>query len=126
MFKMKIQKLILGVALLVIILVMVIGNKCNLTGTVQDHSGKGIVFSTLEVYKVGKEKKPVEEIFTDFNGDFEVKGLRPGSYKLIIKSPGFEEKTEVVRMTGKDKKLKTIHLKGDVVLLNPVIIYGKA
>src|SRR5690625_7392045 len=91
--KMKIQKLILSVVLLFAVIMMVRNNNCNLTGTIQDPYGKGIVFSTLEVYKEGKQPKLVEEVFTDFNGEFELKGMKPGTYKLVIKSPGFEEKT---------------------------------
>lgn len=123
---MKIQELILSVVLLFAVIMMVRNNNCNLTGTIQDPYGKGIVFSTLEVYKEGKQPKLVEEVFTDFNGDFKLKGLNPGTYKLVIKSPGFEEKTAKVRLTNKNNKLKTIQLEGNVVLLDPVIIFGKA
>jgi len=113
---MKIQKLILSVVLLFAVIMMVRNNNCNLMGTIQDPYGKGIVFSTLEVYKESKQPKLVEEVFTDFNGDFKLKGL----------NPRFEEKTAKIRLTNKHNKLKTIQLKGNVVLLDPVIIFGKA
>jgi|SRR5690606_36435324 len=125
-FKMKIQKLIAGLVLVFAIMFMVHENKSDLTGKIQDYSGQGILFSTLEVYKMGVENQFVYKVFTGLNGEFELPNLIPGEYKLVIKSPGFEDRVQIVRLNGKDRDLGAIQLDGNVITLSPAIIYGKA
>lgn len=123
---MKIQKLILGLVLIFAVVFMVNGNKSDLTGKIQDYSGKGILFSTLEVYKIGMENQLVYKALIGINGEFELPNLIPGEYKLVIKSPGFEDRIQIVLLNGKDRDLGAIQLDGNVITLSPAIIYGKA
>ena len=106
-------------------ILMLNGNKSDLTGKIQDYAGNGILFTTLEVYKMGVENQLVYKALTGLNGEFELPDLNPGKYKILIKSPGFEERVEIVELTHKDRNLGTIQLEGNVITLSPAVIHGK-
>lgn len=100
-------------------------NKADLTGKIQNYSGVGILFTTLEVYKATGDNELAYREVTDFDGGFRLKNLKPGEYKLVIKADGFDEKVQYVSLTRRDKNLGVIHLNGSVILLEPLTIYGK-
>ena len=123
---MKTKAFFTVVVLLIASLFMVAGNKSDLKGKIQDYSGVGILFSTLEVYKLGGvEGQLVYKAMTNINGEFELPDLGAGEYKLVIKAEGFEDKVQFVKLSGKDENIGSIRLDGDVITLNPAIIYGK-
>ena len=123
---MKTKAFFTAVALFITAFFVVSGNKSDLTGKIQDYSGVGILFSTLEVYKVGGvEGQLVYKAITNMNGEFELPNLGAGEYKLVIKADGFEDKVQFVKLTGKDENMGSIRLDGNVITLNPAIIYGK-
>lgn len=125
---MKIQKLIAGLVLIFAVMFMVNGNKSDLTGKIQDYSGNAIFFSTLEVYKIGIENQLIYKALTGINGEFELPNLVSGNYKLVIKTPGFQDHVQIVKMTGSDRDLGTLKLNANenLIILKPAIIYGKA
>ena|SRR5690606_659904 len=123
---MKIQKLILSIVLVFTVMFMLNGNKPDLTGKIQDYAGNGILFSTLEVYKMGVENQLVYKALTGLNGEFELPDLIPGKYKILIKSPGFEDKVQIIELPHQDQNLGVIQLDGNVITLSPAVIYGKA
>lgn len=106
-------------------MLMLNGNKSDLTGEIQDYAGNGILFTTLEVYKMGVENQLVYKALTGLNGEFELPDLIPGKYKILIKSPGFEERVEIVELTHKDQNLGTIQLEGNIITLSPAVIHAK-
>ena len=122
---MKTKAFFTAVALFITAFFVVTGNKSDLTGKIQDYSGVGILFSTLEVYKIGVESQLVYKAITNINGEFELPNLGAGEYKLVIKAEGFEDKVQFVKLSGKDENMGSIQLDGDVITLNPAIIYGK-
>lgn len=123
---MKTKAFFTVVVLSIATLLMVAGNKSDLKGKIQDYSGVGILFSTLEVYKLGGvEGQLVYKAMTNINGEFELPDLGAGEYKLVIKAEGFEDKVQFVKLSGKDENIGSIRLEGDVITLNPAIIYGK-
>lgn len=123
---MKTKAFFTVVVLLIASLFMVAGNKSDLKGKIQDYSGVGILFSTLEVYKLGGvEGQLICKAITNINGEFELPDLGAGEYKLVIKAEGFEDKVQFVKLSGKDENIGSIRLEGDVITLNPAIVYGK-
>jgi len=122
---MKTKAFLTAVVLVLASLFVVTNNTSELKGKIQDYSGVGILFSTLEVYKVGVEGQLVYKAITDINGEFELPDLVPGDYKLIIKAQGFEDKVQFVQLGNRDKNLGSIRLEGHVITLNPLLIYGK-
>jgi|SRR5690606_19931120 len=123
---MKTKVLIAAVFVVVSSLFMWNTNKTVLTGMVQDDDGQAIVFSTLEIYSADEEKL-VETTLSDIEGKFKISDLTPGEYKLIIKSPGFEEKVERVKLSSrKENNIGSIKVSGNVVTLPPAIIYARA
>lgn len=122
---MKTTGLITGIVLVLTSIFMMNDTRSELKGKIQDYSGVGILFSTLEVYKLGAESQLIYKAITNINGEFELPELVPGNYKVVIKAEGFEDRVEFVSLSGKDKNMGAIELKGNVVLLSPAIIYGK-
>jgi len=122
---MKNKNLILVILCVMGILFIAHPNKADLTGKIQNYSGVGILFTTLEVYKATGDNELVYREMTDFNGGFRLKNLKPGEYKLVIKADGFDEKVQYVSLTRRDKNLGVIHLNGSVILLEPLTIYEK-
>ncbi len=122
---MKTTGLIAGIVLMLTTVFMVTGNKSELTGKIQDYSGVGILFSTLEIYKIGAESHLIYKAFTDINGEFVMPKLAPGEYKLVIKAEGYDDKVEFVHLSGQDKNIGSVKLNGNIILLDPAIIYGK-
>lgn len=122
---MKTTGLITVLVLVLTSIFMMNGNKSELKGKIQDYSGVGILFSTLEVYKLGAESQLVYKAFTNLNGEFELPELVPGNYKVVIRAEGYEDRIEFVSISGEDKNMGSIEMKGNVVILSPAIIYGK-
>lgn len=122
---MKTTGLITGIVLVLTSIFMMNDTRSELKGKIQDYSGVGILFSTLEVYKLGAESQLIYKAITNINGEFELPELVPGNYKVVIKAEGFEDRVEFVSLSGKDKNMGSIEMEGNVVLLSPAIIYGK-
>ncbi len=123
---MKTKAFLTAVVLVVASFFVLTGNKSELKGKIQDYSGVGILFSTLEVYKVGGiEGQLVYKAITNINGEFELPDLVPGDYKLVIKAEGFEDKIQFVQLGKNDKNIGSIQLDGNVITLNPLLIYGE-
>lgn len=122
---MKTKALLTAVVLVLASIFVVTSNTSELKGKIQDYSGVGILFSTLEVYKVGVEGQLVYKAITNINGEFELPDLVPGDYKLVIKAQGFEDKIQFVQLGKEDKNIGSIRLDGNVITLNPLLIYGK-
>ena len=99
--------------------------KTDLSGKVQDFEGMGIMLSSLEIYSNGKEEKLIKSTMTNIDGSFEIKDLKPGEYKLVVNTPGFEKKVQTVKLDRLFKQdLGVIKIDGNVVTLPPVVIFG--
>jgi|GEM_PF-1495709 len=122
---MKIQILITGLVLAFSTLFMESGKTTSLMGKIQDHSGMGIVFGSLEIYTNDAEHKLIYSGETNLNGEFVLNDLVPGIYEMIIKAPGFEDKIQTLHLTSEVKNMGAISLDGNVITLDTAIIYGK-
>jgi len=72
-----------------------------LTGTVADeNSGESLV--GVEVKIEGTDLKT----YTDFDGNFSFKNVKPGEYKLVTNYISYQKKTEVLNVSAQENKLK--------------------
>jgi len=72
-----------------------------ITGTVADeNSGESLV--GVEVKIEGTDLKT----YTDFDGNFSFKNVKPGEYKLIANYISYQKKTEVLNISAQENKLK--------------------
>jgi hypothetical protein len=72
-----------------------------LTGSVADeNSGESLV--GVEVKIEGTDLKT----YTDFDGNFSFKNVKPGEYKLVTNYISYQKKTEVLNVSAKENKLK--------------------
>lgn len=122
---MKTKVLISAFVLMVSALFVLNQIKTDLSGKVQDFEGMGIMLSSLEIYSNDQEEKLIKSTMTNIDGSFEIKDLKPGEYKLVVKTPGFEKKVQKVKLNRKFKQnLGVIKVDGNVVTLPPVVIFG--
>ena len=72
-----------------------------LTGTIADeNSGESLV--GVEVKIEGTDLKT----YTDFDGNFSFKNVKPGEYKLVTNYISYQKKTEVLNITAQENNLK--------------------
>lgn len=62
---------------------------------------------------------------TDIKGNFKIPGLRPGTYKVEVKSTGYQSCSEVVNLTAASKPLK-IKLRQLSLALDEVVVTAEA
>lgn len=122
---MKTKVLISAFVLMVSALFVLNHMKTDLSGKVQDFEGMGIMLSSLEIYSNDQEEKLIKSTMTNIDGSFEIKDLKPGEYKLVVNTPGFEKKVQTVKLDRLFKQdLGVIKIDGNVVTLPPVVIFG--
>jgi hypothetical protein len=74
--------------------------KAVLTGSIADeNSGESLV--GVEVKLEGTDLKT----YTDFDGNFSFKNVKPGEYKLVTNYISYQKKTEVLTLTPKQNEL---------------------
>jgi uncharacterized surface anchored protein len=72
-----------------------------LSGSVADqNSGESLV--GVEVKLEGTDLKT----YTDFDGKFSIKNVKPGEYKLVTNYISYQKQTEVLEVNSKQKELK--------------------
>lgn len=72
-----------------------------LSGTIADlNSGESLV--GVEVKIEGTDLKA----YTDFDGNFAFKNVKPGEYKLVTNYISYQKKTEILTVSGEKKELK--------------------
>lgn len=72
-----------------------------LTGSVADeNSGESLV--GVEVKIEGTDLKT----YTDFDGNFAFKNVKPGEYKLVTNYISYQKKTETLKVSPKQNELK--------------------
>ena len=72
-----------------------------ITGTVSDN-GSGELLAGVEVQIEGTGVKS----YTDFDGNFTFKNMKPGEYKLVANYISYEKSTESVKLDAKNKEVK--------------------
>jgi hypothetical protein len=79
----------------------------QLSGTVVDTSGAVIAGATVQVRSANGAVRITKQ--SDTNGSFIISGLPPGSYRLVVRSPGFETK-EIPVSIGTAEAMVPLHI----------------
>lgn len=94
---------------------------------VNKQNGERIEMATVRLFVYhGTDSVLVHGQQTDMEGEFLIKRLQDGEYRLIISSVGYKEYSVAVRMAGKDVVLHTLYMEEDVQVLGEVQVRGTA
>jgi hypothetical protein len=72
----------------------------SIVGTVRDVSGAVVAKSIIDVANTGTSAH--RETVTDASGDYSVTNLEPGTYRITIKSPGFQDFVRGIELTARE------------------------
>ena len=100
----------------------------TLSGTILSKTdGQPIEMATVRLFEYkGADSTLVQGAQTYNDGLFILSNIRPGKYKLIVSSVGFNEQTQWVEMKNADLDLPSIRLVEQVQHLAEVSVQGKA
>ena len=108
-------------------------SKYTLTGkVVSSTDGSAVEMTTVRLFAyAGGDSTMVQGAQTDAAGQYLLRGIQPGQYKLLVSSIGFKEQTVAVTVSAKTAKdhtvtVKTIRLSEDVLALQEVSVQGHA
>lgn len=88
-------------------------------------NGLPLEMATVRLLK-STDSTLVQGAQTNTKGYFNLTGIRPGSYILLVSSVGYNEHRENITMERRDMILKNIQMKEDVKLLKEVEVKGTA
>lgn len=89
----------------------------QISGTVIDQTGQPLAGATVLIKDKG------EGVITDFDGNFEIKGLEPGTYNLVFSYVGYSTLTQQVDLT-QGNTVVNVTLKTDLLQMDEVVITG--
>jgi len=72
----------------------------SIVGTVRDASGAVVAKSIVDVANTGTSAR--RETITAASGDYLVTNLEPGTYRITIKSPGFQDFVRQIELTARE------------------------
>ena len=72
----------------------------SVVGTVRDASGAVVAKGIVDVANIGTSAH--RETVTDASGDYSVTNLEPGTYRITIKSPGFQDFVRQFELTARE------------------------
>lgn len=108
-----------------------VSSKYTLTGKVVNNTdGLAVEMTTVRLFAyAGSDSTMVQGAQTDAAGQYLLRGIQPGQYKLLVSSIGFKEQTVSVTVSAKTAKdhtvtVKTIRLSEDVLALQEVSVQG--
>lgn len=131
------MKKITSILILFVIAMTAMAQK-TLSGTILSKTdGQPIEMATVRLFAYPKASMPappadmpdsilVQGAQTYYDGLFILSNVRPGKYKLIVSSVGFNEHTQWVEMKDQDLDLPVIKLIEQVLHLAEVSVQGKA
>jgi outer membrane receptor protein involved in Fe transport len=97
----------------------------KISGIIKDSAANAAVeYATISIFEP-QGQKAITGSTSDVQGKFEVSGLRPGNYKVVIESVGYQPyEIKSVELTDKSIQvdLRTIRLKKDGVILQGVVV----
>lgn len=123
---MKIQSLISVLVLTCAIVLLASEKKSVLTGQIQDEAGFGVTSGSLEIYTDDSRHQLVHTAAIDENGCYQLANLPAGEYAVVVKSQGYEDKTQKIKIEDSANNLETISLGKDLISLDEAVIYWKA
>jgi outer membrane receptor protein involved in Fe transport len=97
----------------------------KLSGTVLDSANQNPVeFATVALLEANSEKA-INGAVADEKGNFVIKGIAPGKYKVVVSFIGYETKTLPIAVDDKESDLGNIKISTQTELLKEVVIEGQ-
>jgi len=97
----------------------------QITGTIQDASGQGLPFVSIEIYTKGEIQDLVSGGMTDDNGVFAIGEIPYGTYELVLSAVGFSEKSQDITIQSAKTDLGIIVLGDEAIVLKGAEIRGE-
>src|SRR5690606_11791874 len=97
----------------------------QLIGKVQDASGHGLPFVSIEIYTKGEVQDLISGGMTDESGSFQVDEIPYGTYEMVLSAVGFSDKVQDVEVNNPVNDLGIIILGGEIVALQGAEIRGE-
>lgn len=94
------------------------GQPVALEGTVTDPSGAAVVTARIMVTAPGT----LRETVTDANGRFVLPGLAPGTYVVVVRAPGFSERTETATLASGERRI--LHVTLALAVVREEVVVG--
>lgn len=95
-----------------------LAQNATLTGKVLDEEKEGLIGATIMLE--GTTKGTV----TDFEGNYTISGIAPGTYKVSYSFVGYKTTTASVTFTDGQNVTKNMELTGDVLFLDEAVVVG--
>ena len=114
------------ISILILLIVIVIGKifsnslvtNCEIRGIVKDSiTGEGLPFASIQIISQN-DSKITKGVITDVNGNYTIRNILPGKYKLIALYMGYNQNETIIDIQA--KKVNTISF-----FYKKVILYQK-
>lgn len=99
---------------------------------VSNTDGSPLEMTTIRLFRYsGADSVLVQGAQTDYDGQYTLRGIAAGQYKLFVSNIGYKEQVQTVQVSAKNTQdnqltLKTIRIKEDVTALAEVEVQGHA
>src|SRR5690606_30512839 len=89
----------------------------QITGIVQDATGHGLPFVSIEIYTKGEIQDLITGGMTDENGNFQIEEVPFGEYQMVLMAVGFADKEVDIKVDAFKTHLGVIKLGDEIVQL---------
>lgn len=89
----------------------------QITGIVQDATGHGLPFVSIEIYTKGEIQDLITGGMTDENGNFQIEEVPFGEYQMVLMAVGFADKEVDIKVDASKTHLGVIKLGDEIVQL---------
>src|SRR5690554_5157852 len=97
-----------------------ISNSGQVYGVVQDASGQGLPYVSIEIYTKTEAQDLITGSMSDENGYFVIEDIPYGEYELVLMAIGFADKTMDIQITTDKNDLGVILIGDEIVMLDGV------
>ncbi len=100
---------------LLVFLSVIYANAQSIKGQIKDSGGAALVGASVQV------KNSFETYISDLNGKFEIKGLKSGTYEILVSFVGYENLTKKIEFSGEDVEINLVLEEADNVTEEVVV-----
>lgn len=97
-----------------------ISNSGQVFGVVQDASGQGLPYVSIEIYTKTEPQDLITGSMSDENGYFVIEDIPYGEYELVLMAIGFADKAMDIQITTDKNDLGVILIGDEIVMLDGV------
>src|SRR5690625_1578259 len=97
-----------------------INNSGQVYGVVQDASGQGLPYVSIEIYTKTEPQDLITGSMSDENGYFVIEDIPYGEYELVLMAIGFADKAMDIQITTDKNDLGVILIGDEIVMLDGV------